>query len=98
MTDLANRKGSVTLDDYLTKPDAGVWAWSIIDPGAMQSPVPQLPAHGTPARDRVLTATLDLEDMWASAVNKAVTKIANSQIVDLAQSIADPKATTRAAG
>ncbi len=29
---------------------------------------------------------------------KAVTKIANSQIVDLAQSIADPKATTRAAG
>lgn len=76
MTDLANRKGSVTLDDYLAKPDAGVWAWSIIDPGAMQSPIPQLPAHGTPARDRVLTATLDLEDMWASAVNKAVTKIA----------------------
>lgn len=76
MTDLADRKGSVTRQDYVSSPDQGVWAWSIFDPGAMTSPVPQLPLHGSRERDRVLTATLDLEDMWASAVAKAVTKIA----------------------
>jgi hypothetical protein len=76
MTDLADRQNSITKRDYLPSADAGVWAFSIYDPGAAYSPVPQLPMHGTPARDRVLTATLDLEDMWAAAVNKAVTKIA----------------------
>jgi hypothetical protein len=40
------------------------------------SPSPSLPIHGSRERDRILTATLDLEDMWASAVNKAVTKLA----------------------
>lgn len=77
MTDLLDRNNSVTKRDYVPTSDgAGIWSWSIYDPSAMQSPVPQLPMHGTPERDRILTATLDLEDMWASAVNKAVTKIA----------------------
>lgn len=76
MTDLADRKNSVTRSDYLAAADAGVWYWTVSDPGAMLSPTPQLPIHGTRGRDAVLTATLDLEDMWASAVAKAVTKIA----------------------
>lgn len=76
MTDLLDRKNSVTRDDYLPTSDYGVWSWAIYDPSAMQSPVSSLPFHGAPERDRILTATLDLEDMWASAVNKAVTKIA----------------------
>jgi hypothetical protein len=76
MTDLLDRRNSVTRDDYLPTTDQGVFSWTIYDPSAMQSPVPQLPFHGSRERDRVLTATLDLEDMWASAVNKAVTKIA----------------------
>ena len=76
MTDLANRKGSVTQSDYLTTADQGIFAWTIFDPGATLSPAPSLPIHGSRDRDRILAATLDLEDMWASAVNKAVTKIA----------------------
>lgn len=76
MTDLADRKGSVTRQDFVPSPDQGVWAWSIYDPGAMVSPVPQLPIHGAREADRVLAATLDLEDMWASAIAKAATKIA----------------------
>lgn len=76
MTDLADRKGSVTRQDYLESPDQGIWSWSIYDPGAMLSPVPQLPLHGSRDRDKVLTATLDLEDMWSAAVAKAVSKIA----------------------
>lgn len=76
MTDLADRKNSVTKQDFLPAADAGVWYWTVTDPGAMLSPTPQLPLHGTRARDAVLTATLDLEDMWAAAVSKAVTKIA----------------------
>ena len=77
MTDTLDRAGSVTKRDYIQTADpGGVWYFSMVDPGAMQSPVPSLPRHGEPARDVVLTATLDLEDMWASAVNKAVTKIA----------------------
>lgn len=76
MTDTLDRKRSVTRDDFQPTPEGGVWAWTIVDPGSMQSPAPQLPRHGTPSRDMLLTATLDLEDMWASAVNKAITKIA----------------------
>jgi len=76
MTDLASRKGSVTQADYLTTSDQGIFAWSIYDPGAVLSPSPTLPLHGSRDRDRILSSTLDLEDMWASAVNKAVTKIA----------------------
>lgn len=76
MTDLIDRKGSVTKQDYLTGADNGVWAWTVFDPGAIASPVATLPVHGSRGGDRVLAATLDLEDMWASAIAKAVTKIA----------------------
>jgi hypothetical protein len=76
MTDLLDRSKSVTRDDYIETAQPGVWAWSIYDPSAMQSPTPQLPMHGTRERDMVLGATLDLEDMWSAAVAKAVTKIA----------------------
>lgn len=77
MTDTLDRAGSVTKRDYVpTAEPGGVWYFSMIDPGAMQSPIAGLPAHGSPQRDPLLTATLDLEDAWASAVNKAVTKIA----------------------
>ena len=76
MTDLANRRGSVTERDYVPSSEQGIFAWTIFDPGATLSPAPSLPLHGQRDRDRMLTATLDLEDMWASAVNKAVTKIA----------------------
>lgn len=76
MTDIAKRKDSVTKADYVSSADAGVFMWQIFDPGAVLSPSPTLPLHGSRERDRILTATLDLEDMWASAVNKAVTKIA----------------------
>ncbi len=76
MTDLANRRGSVTERDYVSSADAGVFMWTVFDPGSTLSPAPTLPMHGTRDRDRILTQTLDLEDMWASAVNRAVTKIA----------------------
>jgi hypothetical protein len=76
MTDLIDRKGSVTKQDFVQSPDQGVWAWTVFDPGAMTSPVATLPVHGSRGGDRVLAATLDLEDMWASAIAKAVTKIA----------------------
>lgn len=76
MTDLADRSNSITKRDYLPTSDNSVWSWTIYDPGAVYSPTPQLPIHGSAQRDRVLTATLDLEDMWAAAVSKAVTKIA----------------------
>jgi len=77
MTDTLDRRRSVTRGDFaLTAEPGGVWNWSVYDPGAIQSPTVQLPVHGDPLRDAVLVSTLDLEDMWASAVNKAVTKIA----------------------
>jgi hypothetical protein len=76
MTELSDRRNSVTRQDFVPSPDAGVWSWSIYDPGAMQSPIPELPKHGMRLRDQVLTATLDLEDMWSSAIAKAATKIA----------------------
>lgn len=77
MTDLANFQNSVTERDYLPNAEpGGVWYWNVIDPGAAYSPIEQMPIHGDRRRDAMLTATLDLEDMWASAVNKAITKIA----------------------
>jgi hypothetical protein len=77
MTDTLDRARSVTRDDFQVAPQGGgIWAWSIVDPGAVRSPTPQLPIHGSPGRDALLTATLDLEDMWSAATNKAITKIA----------------------
>lgn len=76
MTDLADRKNSVTRNDFLPAGDGGVFVWQVFDPGAMASPVATLPMIGRRERDQMLAATLDLEDMWAGAVSKAVTKIA----------------------
>jgi hypothetical protein len=77
MTDLADRNNSITKRDYIPNAEpGGVWYWSVYDPGAQRSPTSNLPLHGTRERDYVLTATLDLEDMWAAAIAKAVTKIA----------------------
>lgn len=77
MTDLVSRDRSVTRADYVATADAGgVWNWIVQDPGAVLSPAPSLPLHGTRLRDYMLTSTLDLEDMWAAAINKAATKIA----------------------
>lgn len=77
MTDLADRANSITKRDYIPNAEpGGVWYWSVYDPGAQLSPTSTLPIHGSPERDRVLTSTLDLEDMWSAAVAKAVTKIA----------------------
>ena len=82
MTDLvADRKRSVTAGDYVpagTSPDGGIFLFQILDPGGFSSPAPELPARSpyTWQADEVLAATLDLEDMWASAVNQAITKLA----------------------
>ena len=81
MTDLAERKHSVTAGDYVpagTSPDGGIFLFQILDPGGFSSPAPELPARSayTWTADEVLAATLDLEDMWASAVNQAITKLA----------------------
>jgi hypothetical protein len=81
MTDLLDRKRSVTSGDFSTgKPasDSGVWLWQVVDPGSLTTPAPELPQRGltTWQADRVLAATLDLEDMWAGVINQAVTKIA----------------------
>ena len=61
MTDLADRRNSVTQRDFIeTAEPGGIWYWTVQDPGSMLSPTPQLPLHGQRERDRVLTATLDL--------------------------------------
>lgn len=74
-----DRSLSVTREDVFRQPEEqGIWVWQIADPGAIQPPTPQLPRHGEHMRDYMLTATLDLEDMWASAINKAITKVAST--------------------
>src|SRR6476469_7322034 len=78
--DALDRRRSVTLDDYnATKPTGGgIWVWNIYDPGSISTPAPELPARGmmTWGADTILSATLDLEDMWAAAINQATTKLA----------------------
>lgn len=82
MTDIvADRKRSVTAGDYVTAgspTDAGIWLFQILDENSYRSPAPELPGRAayTWGADSILSATLDLEDMWASAVNQAVTKLA----------------------
>jgi hypothetical protein len=81
MTDLLDRKRSVTSGDFATgKPasDGGAWVFQVMDPGSLTTPAPELPQRdmATWQADRLLAATLDLEDMWAGVVNQAVTKIA----------------------
>lgn len=82
MTDLLDRRRSVTSDDFLEGPpnaaSGGVWQWIVVDPGPLRSAAPSLPAPSlaTWAADRILAATLSLEDMWAGVINQAVTKLA----------------------
>ncbi len=56
----------------------GVWLWQVMDAGGLVSPTPDLPQRSVSpwGADRILAATLDLEDMWAGVINQAVTKIA----------------------
>lgn len=82
MTDILDRRRSVTSGDYVAASPqttgGGVWVWQVMDPGSLASPAPDLPGRSvaTWSADRVLSATLDLEDMWAGVINQAVTKIA----------------------
>jgi hypothetical protein len=82
MTETLDRRRSVTSGDFIeASPQTtggGVWYWSVYDPGSLTSPAPELPRRSvsTWTADQVLSATLDLEDMWAGAINQAVTKIA----------------------
>jgi hypothetical protein len=77
MTVILDRKGSVTAHDMQqTANPGGVWLWQVLDPAAGTSPVPTLPPYGSRARSYMLASTLDLEDMWASAVYKAVSTLA----------------------
>lgn len=82
MTDILDRRRSVTSGDFIQATPqttgGGVWLWQVMDPGSLTSPAPELPQRSvvTWSADRILAATLDLEDMWAGAINQAVTKIA----------------------
>lgn len=64
------RKHSVTRDDV----GEGAPLTFLVAPLVPQHAVPGLPPRYSKARDMALTATLDLEDMWASAVYKTITK------------------------
>jgi hypothetical protein len=81
MTDVLDRRRSVTAGDFLSgKPtaDGGVWYFQVYDPGSISTPAPELPPRSlmTWNADAILRATLDLEDMWAAAINQATTKLA----------------------
>jgi hypothetical protein len=82
MTDVLDRRRSVTSGDFIqASPQTtggGVWVWQVMDAGSIASPAPDLPARSVSTwnADKVLAATLDLEDMWAGVINQAVTKIA----------------------
>lgn len=64
------QKHSVTRDDT----SAGYPLTFLVAPLGPQHITPGLPAWHSKQRDAVLTATLDLEDMWQSAVYKTITK------------------------
>jgi len=81
MTDTLDRRRSVTRGDFTLGPataDGGIFVWQVFDPGAITSPAPSLPlpSRQTWTVDAVLAGTLMLEDMWAGALNQAVTKLA----------------------
>lgn len=82
MTDVLDRRRSVTSGDFIqASPQmtgGGVWLWQVMDAGGVTSPAPELPRRSvaTWGADQILSATLDLEDMWAGVINQAVTKIA----------------------
>lgn len=81
MTDTLDRRRSVTRADFNDASPRelgnGVWLWQILD-SALPTQFAGLPGRGayTWPADAVLRATPDLEDLWAGAVNQAVTKIA----------------------
>lgn len=76
MTDLQiDRRHSVTKGDQIDGTNGGVFVWNVYDGLGPRSPA-GLPPHWSPARDAVLRGTVDLEDMWASSVNQALTKYA----------------------
>lgn len=78
MTVLLNRKGSVTSDDMMKAPTSGgVWLWQVIDPTAPHSSGSSLAGHGSFPRNRMLMSTIFLEDMWASAIYKAISTLAS---------------------
>lgn len=77
MTIILDRKNSVTRDDMQqTANPGGVWLWQVLDPAGGQSPVATLPPYGSRQRSYMLAATLNLEDMWASACYKAISTLA----------------------
>lgn len=66
------QRKSVTRDDH--QGAAGDPWHIIVAPMGPLTVTPGLPAWPSKARDAVLTSTLDMEDMWASAVYKTITK------------------------
>lgn len=77
MSVLLDRKGSVTRDDMMKNATpGGVWLWQVIDPSSTPN-VPSLPGYGSRGRSSMLAGTLDLEDMWASAIYKAISTLAS---------------------
>lgn len=80
MTDTLDRRRSATRDDFVTaspQDSGGVWVWQVYD-GLPSTPAPELPPRSMYSwgADAILSATLDLEDMWAGVINQAATKIA----------------------
>lgn len=66
---------SVTRADYPQSGESGLWNILIGPTDALHS-APGLPAYWSRARDFVLSATPQLEDMWSAAIYKAKTKTA----------------------
>lgn len=62
---------SVTAGDHET---VGGGVFHLLLAAPMVAPRPRLPAYWTKERDFVLAASVQLEDMWASAIGKAITK------------------------
>ena len=71
MTDMDLFRRSVTKDDQPLSLESGVIH---IFTSAALTPQNDIPPHWSRARDVLLRRTPDLEDMWASAVYKAITK------------------------
>lgn len=73
MTDTALLNKSVTRADHDQPWRAGQVIWPIWS----GQQTPGLPRYWTPARDWTLSATLQLENLWAAAIFKAITKLAS---------------------
>lgn len=73
-TDIDLLKHSVTRADHTNGASPGSPWHILVGPVGTLHQVPGLPAPWSHTRDVVLTATLDMEDMWQSSVYKAITK------------------------